>query len=424
MPEQAGGRLRVLVLASTFPRWQTDTEPPFVYNLSSRLAEDFDVTVLAPHAPGAATQEQMDGCEVVRFRYAWPERLQKLAYGGMLPNLKRNRWLWLEVPAFLAAELFATLRLIRSRKPDVVQAHWVVPQGIVAALAGLLTRKPVVITAHGGDVYGVRGGIKDALKRWALRRAEAVSAVSDDLRDAIERLAPGRQVEVISMGVDTTQFHPERRNEALRVELAGEGAVVLFVGRLAEKKGVRYLIEAMPRVLERLPGVRLLIIGDGPLRKELEGVVDALQLQANITFAGAMRPDELPAYYASADLFVGPSIVAEGGDTESFGLVFAEAMASRCAVIASDVGGVHDLVQDGETGVLVPQQDPPAIADAICRLLEDAELRHRLAFKAMRSVRGQFDQKSIAARYAALLEAAAGREPEARALAAPQEVAA
>ena len=92
-------RKRVLVLASTFPRWPNDTEPPFVYNLCRSLADSFAITVLAPHAPGALAFEQMGDVSVHRFRYMWPERLEKLAYGGILPNLKRNRWLWALVPS-------------------------------------------------------------------------------------------------------------------------------------------------------------------------------------------------------------------------------------------------------------------------------------------------------------------------------------
>jgi glycosyltransferase involved in cell wall biosynthesis len=400
-------RKRVLVLASTFPRWTNDTEPPFVYNLSRCLGDGFDVTVLAPHALGALLIEAMDGLTVHRFRYFWPVGLQKLAYGGMLPNLKRNRWLWAQVPFFLLAEFLAARSIVRRECIEVIHAHWLVPQGVVGALVSKVTGKPLVVTAHGADVYGANGGIKNKLKRWALRRTARVTAVSQDLAQAIDRLmGVDTPVEVISMGVDTERFHPAVEPSKLRRQLGG-GPIVLFVGRLAEKKGVRYLLEAMPAVLAEAPDAMLVIVGDGPLRGELEQQARMLSIADNVRFEGAKRPDELPAYYHAADVFAGPSIVAEGGDTESFGLVFAEAMACGLPVVASDVGGIGDLVKNGETGLLVSQRDPEALALAICRVLADETLHARLRRGGLAHIQTNYTQTAIAGRYAELLEGVA-----------------
>jgi glycosyltransferase involved in cell wall biosynthesis len=378
-----------------------------VYNLCRSLVDDFDVTVLAPQAPGSKPVETMDGVTVHRFGYFWPAGLQKLAYGGMLPNLKRNRWLWAQVPFFLLAEFLAARSIVGREDIDVIHAHWLVPQGVVGALLSKVTGKPVVVTAHGADVYGASGGIKDRLKRWALRRTARVTAVSQDLASAIDRLmGEDTPVEVISMGVDTERFRPATGPSELRRNL-GDGPVILFVGRLAEKKGVRYLLEAMPAVLTEAPDAMLVIVGDGPLRAELEAQARALSITHNVRFEGAKRPDELPAYYHAADVFAGPSIVAEGGDTESFGLVFAEAMACGCPVIASNVGGVGDIVKDGETGLLVAQKDPEALAVGICRVLADETLRARLRRGGLAHIQTSYTQTAIAARYTQLLEGVA-----------------
>jgi len=402
-------RRRVLVLASTFPRWSGDTEPPFVYNLCRSLEDDFDITVLAPHASGAQDVERMEGMTVHRFRYFWPARAQQLAYGGMLPTLKRNPWLWLQVPFFLTAELIQAIRLIRSEKVDVVHAHWLVPQGLVAGIAGLLTRKPVVLTAHGGDVYGLRGGLASAVKRWALRRMTRVTAVSRDLARAIEELADGQPVpvDVISMGVDTRRFAGRRGAVKLRAKLGINGPMLLFVGRLAEKKGLGYLLDAMPAVLMRHPDATLVVVGDGPLRGELSMQAHDLGLVESVRFLGARRPEQLPEFYAAADVFAGPSIVAEGGDTESFGLVFAEAMACGCPVVASDVGGISDLVRHERTGLLVQQRNPEELALALCRLLDDKDLGRRLGRNARAHIRRHFSESVIAEQYEAVLQEAA-----------------
>jgi glycosyltransferase involved in cell wall biosynthesis len=399
-------RKRVLVLASTFPRWTDDTEPPFVYNLCRSLQDDFDITVLAPHARGSKTAERWEGLEIRRFRYFWPERWQRLAYGGILPNLKRNPLLWAQVPFFLAAELISALRLIRAERPDVIHAHWLLPQGLVGAMLNWITGVPVLVTAHGSDVYAVRGRVQQWLKRWALKRVRYVTAVSFSLLREICALGLGRDVkaDVISMGIDTRRFDPSKRREGLIVELRADRPLVLFVGRLYEQKGVRYVLEAMPAVLDKHPQATLVIVGDGPLRGELGARAQALGIAGRTRFLGALPSAELPAYYATADVFVAPSIIGPSGDREAFGLVYAEAMASGCPVIGCDVGGTKELIIENKTGMLVRQKDAQALSDAICEVLADAELRDRIRDKALSWVRNRFDQATVGQRYSEVLK--------------------
>src|SRR5690606_35137689 len=128
------GRLRLLVIASTYPRWSGDTEPGFVHELSKRLVEDFDVTVLAPHSPGASLFERMDGVVVRRYRYA-PVPMETLVNnGGIVTNLQLSRWKYLLVPLFVFFQAWSFWRLLREDKFDVIHAHWLVPQGLIAAV--------------------------------------------------------------------------------------------------------------------------------------------------------------------------------------------------------------------------------------------------------------------------------------------------
>ncbi len=120
----------ILVLASTFPRWENDSTPPFVYELSKKFTGKSEVIVLAPFSKGAKKYEVMDGMAVHRFNY-WPFA-NKLADGAILPNLKVNKLLWLQVPFFFLFEFFAVWSMIRKYKPDVIHVHWIIPQGIVA----------------------------------------------------------------------------------------------------------------------------------------------------------------------------------------------------------------------------------------------------------------------------------------------------
>lgn len=390
-------RKRLLVLSSTFPRWEGDCEPPFVFELCRRLVERFDVLVLAPHGPGAKPREILSGVEVIRFRYFFAP-WERLAYqGGILANLRQQPIRYLLVPFFLAAQLIALLRLLRHERIDVIHAHWLIPQGLIALAARFLhrgSRFPAwLCTSHGSDLLGLRGGLFAALKRKVLRHADAVTVVSRPMRaHALTLGADGRKLSVIPMGIDMTNlFVPMPATEGHEPEL-------LFVGRLVASKAVDVLIGAMPAILAGCPAATLTIVGDGPEKARLEAAAKALGVADRVTFLGAVANPALPALYRRAAIFVSPSL------EEGFGLTLVEAMACGCAVIASDLPATRDIVVDGETGLTVPPGDSTAIARAALSLLADAALRHSLGRAGRAFVQKQFDWDIVAGRYGYLLD--------------------
>ncbi len=152
----------VCLVTSTFPRWQGDEIPHFVLDLAADLAvKGWHVDVLAPHCKGAASQEQMQGVAVTRFRYLWPDEFETLAYGqgGAISALRRRPWNILKLPFFLLAQMVALYRLVRRRKISVISSHWLLPQGLSAGIISRLTGISHVATAHGGDVLGLRSKI-------------------------------------------------------------------------------------------------------------------------------------------------------------------------------------------------------------------------------------------------------------------------
>jgi glycosyltransferase involved in cell wall biosynthesis len=344
--------------------------------------------------------------EVRRFRYSWPSWTQWLADGAILPNIRRNPLLLTEVPLFVAAELVATRRLVRERQFDAIHAHWTVPQGFVASILKRRYGLPILTTAHGSDINAVRLPGIQRMKRQALSASDAVTTVSEELRRrAVSVGAIFERTVTLPMGVDTRSFAPTHVSPGLRETLApGGGPLVLFVGRLAEVKGVRFLLEAMPAVSTALPDVRLVIVGDGPERERLERLAASLGVAPHVTFTGPVANGDLPSYYASADVFVAPSVTARGGDTESFGLTLAEAMASGCPVIASDIGGVADVTGNGRHAVLVPPGDPHALTGAILEMLRSRRLRDDLRVSALEHVRERFSHERLHAQYADIIE--------------------
>jgi len=387
----------LLVLTSTFPRWRGDSEPPFVFELSRRLADRFDVVVLAPHAPGAALSESMAGIEVQRFRY-FSTTWQTLAYrGGILANLKQNRLRYLLVPFFLLAGFFATLRLLRGHRFDAIHAHWLIPNGLIAVMARATIRAPkpaVICTAHGSDLSSLKGPLFRWLQRLVISRADKLTVVSAALRGQVHALIPDIGVEAIPMGVDMEErFIPDTLAERSPNRL-------LFVGRLVEQKGVRHLIHAMRAIKRTHPQAVLDIIGEGPERALLEQLAETEEMRESIRFHGAVENAALPGWYAGAAVFVSPTLA------EGFGLTLVEAMACGCAVVVSDLPAVRDIVRDGETGLLCPPGNSDALAKSICFLLDHSETRARMGKAGRESVRSRFDWSTVAERYAELIEGA------------------
>lgn len=394
-------RRRVLVLTSTFPRWEGDHEPPFIYELCRRLASRFDVLVLAPHFPGAVRQENITGVKVVRFRYFIP-RWQGLAYeGGILSKLRQNKWLYLQVPFFFFFQLLALIRIMGTNRFDVIHAHWLVPQGLVAVLARFFfsAQPRLLCTSHGGDLYGLRGVWVNRMKQAVLERTDALTVVSRAMADMAEKLGAKREsLHVVSMGVDAQGlFTPDGYGERNDREL-------LFVGRLVEKKGLVYLLEAMPLILARHPLVKLSVVGGGPEEARLRSLANELRILDRVAFLGPFPNTELPSLYRRAAIFVAPSIVAESGDQEGLGLVVAEALACECPVVASDLPAIRDVVIDGVTGLMARERDSVDLAAKVIALLDKPDLRRRLAQQGRQHVLARFDWESVANRYARLIE--------------------
>lgn len=393
-------RPKLLVLASTYPRWKDDSEPGFVHELTRRLAHWFDVTVIAPHAQGARREEVLEGVRIKRFRYA-PEQLQRLSYGGgILANLRHRRWTWLLLGPFLLGLLLATLRELRKSDRTLIHAHWLLPQGLFAVTARRLASSsaPLLCTSHGGDLFALQGALGRKLKQHVLMHSQAVTVVSSAMLQPVSELTSGAHMaHVVPMGVDLQVRFTPGINDSRRPD------TVLFVGRLVEKKGVAVLLQAFSRVVDAFPASRLSIIGDGPERNALLKLARTLEIEQNVEFLGAVPQAKLPAHLRAATVFAMPSIIATSGDQEGLGLTQVEAMGCGCPVIASDLPGIRDVVTHGESGLLTSPGDPAALADAIVTLLRDPHLRAQFSTNARKLVLGRFDWEAIADRYRMIL---------------------
>lgn len=384
----------VLVIASTYPRWQSDPEPAFVHTLCKHLAADFDVHVLCPHSPGSQTREQLEDVTVHRFRYA-PWNMEKLVSGGgIMANLRDTPWKWLLVPLFMASLILHLVWLTRRLKPGLIHAHWIIPQGVAIALASFFLKlPPVVITSHGGDLFTMTRGIMRRVKIRALRCAQHVTVVSQSMVDVVATLGVDKnRVSVAPMGVDLQTFPMQRDTP----RIPGR---ILFVGRLVEKKGLTYLLSALPAVLQARPDAHLVIAGGGPEQVKLIAQAEELRIADKVTFTGPVPHDALASMYREATLFVAPFVTAQSGDVEGLGLVTLEAICSGCPVLVGDVPAVADVFP---ADLLARHVIDPGNVDALStRIL--AMLTNPPEMSAVREyVINRFSWPACAARYKAI----------------------
>jgi glycosyltransferase involved in cell wall biosynthesis len=277
---------------------------------------------------------------------------------------------------------------------------------------------PLVVSLHGSDVYVAE---RFAPARWAARtafdRAGVVTACSDDLgRRAVALGADPTRVEVVPYGVDVERFSPRpsaRRERRSRLGLGDDSVLVFTAGRLVRKKGFEYLIDAVPRLKTSGPVV-VAIAGDGDLRDELGTRARATGAGDRIRFLGNLTQDEVGAHLAAADIVVIPSVRDDSGNVDGLPNVVLEALAAGAPLVTTAAGGIGAVVDDGRSGMIVPERDPAALADSISRLAADPSARARLGEAGRQAVATRFGWARAAERFEAAYDRALARKSSGR----------
>jgi glycosyltransferase involved in cell wall biosynthesis len=367
------------------------------------------VTVVAPHAAGLPARWEEAGVEVRTFRYA-PARAERLGYGRSLEADERVRGAALAVaPLYALAARRAVRRLLAQRRFDLYQAHWLVPNAVAAP--GRPRRTPFAVGLHGSDVFLAERPPYRAAARRVLARARLLTGCSPELVERVCALGfPAERARVIPYGVDVAAFSPQGPGRgAWRARLGvPEGAPLLLgVGRLATKKGFHVLLRAAPAIFAAHPETHIVLAGSGDRLTELRAA--AAPFAERIHFPGAVAHDALPDLFRAADVFTLPAVHDSKGNVDGLPNVILEAMASGLPVVASGISGIPLAVEDGRTGLLVPEGDAAALAAAVLRLLADPDERRAMGAAGRRKAERELTWDAVAARYrAAYLEALAG----------------
>lgn len=402
--------MNLLVTASTFPRWRGDDVPDFVWQQVQALKRqypDLILHVLAPHDAGAASRETWDGIHIHRFRYFYPLSLQRLVYPAIWPNIKQNSLLLFLAPFLLISEFLATIRLIRRENIALVYSHWFMPQGVACGLAAWIMRVPHVLTSHSSDVQVMSKlpVLGPGLVRFLLKRCHAITAVSQRSLEKIKRYFDGvswdsvsAQTRIIPMGVDLSEWNTDRDSDGQAAEQWGvaDKTVLLFVGRLVEKKGLQFLLEALdhPSLRSRNDFV-LVIAGSGPLRDTLTNQVEDRNLENHVRFVGFIKGEEKRAWFALCSILLVPSIITDEGDAEGFPVSLMEGLSAGKVCIATDVSGADDVLTDGENGYLVSEKSVESLRRALLLALDTAPEDRRRMGDSARQCAGRFDMDRI-----------------------------
>lgn len=401
--------MKILFLTQTFPRSPVDTSGPFIRDLAHGLIGHGDeVTVLTPHAEGIAPSWDDGGVEVRSFRYA-PESSEVLGYSRSLSADERVRWrAGLVTPLYLWGARRAVARLLRERRFDVLQGHWVVPNGLV--VSGFADRLPVGVGLHGSDVFmAERRGVRSWVGR-SLARCSFLTGCSPELVDRVCRLGfPRDMAAVIPYGVDVETFSPRPDRRGLwrqKLGIPEDGVLLLSVGRMVSKKGYQVLLPLLPDLLASHEKLHVVLAGAGDLLEEFRRQSGSWSDRVHLP--GLVMRDTLPDLFRAADAFVLPAVHDSKGNVDGLPNVILEAMASGLPVVASGISGIPLAITDGREGRLVAEREPAQLAAALAEIVADGAKRREMGDAARRKAEAELTWSVVAGRYRAVYLEAVG----------------
>jgi glycosyltransferase involved in cell wall biosynthesis len=384
--------MKIGVITSVYPEFKGDPHGIFVHRLMREIvSQGHEVHVLAPFS-GDKIDYSLDGVHIKKYNYFYPKRFQRLCgRSGMIDNIKEGIFVKFQFLSFIIFNVFNSRKLIDM---DVVHVQWPIPNGLGALFLKFFNNIPYINTIHGEEVYlSKRYHTTFVLKFLVNNSFKTLTNSSETLKVSLENGLKKDKLEIIPFGVDTNIFKP---NPVLKEKNLFQ---ILSIGYLIERKGFEYLIKSIKEVHKIHDNVKLKIVGTGPLENQIKKLIKELRLERSVEVISNVSDERLVELYNSADIFVLPSIIDSQGNTEGLGVVLLEAMACKLPVIASNIGGIPDIVHDGVNGILVPQKDVLELSKSINELIGNEDIRKSLALNGYEMVKEHFSWKQIAIDY-------------------------
>lgn len=391
--------MKVLFVTSTFPRSNADDQVPWLLELALVLRErGVDLEVLAPTYAGLKSHRVRD-IPVHRYRY-WSKRGEIVTHeAGAMNNMVGRKDLALPAFSLVGAGMFAAARLARKERYDVIHSHWPLPMGLLARSAAWMSRETprLVATFHGAELaLAIRKARYIPVLKSIARSLDTAIANSSHTAESVLELT-GVNPAVIPFGppsgaVDLDRAPGDRPEDPHRNGLP----IVLSVGRMIERKGFPVLVQAA----EKLRGhARVVIVGGGEYEPVVRSEIEEHNLGDVVHLAGRISNEELSDLYSRCAVFCLPAIVDSRGETEGLGVVLIEAMSHAKPIVASRLGGIVDAVSDGESGLLIPPEDPALLAETLLGVIKDENLNRRLGEAGRERAKRLFSWDGIADRH-------------------------
>jgi glycosyltransferase involved in cell wall biosynthesis len=393
--------MKVCHVVSVFPRFADDTEVPWLrQTLIRQRRRGMDAVVFAPSFRGCRSHE-IDSVPVYRFRYFF-KNFETLTHDEGAPNKIHKFHYKIITVSYILSGILHLIRFHRKERFDILHVHWPFPHGLLGVAARFFTPAKIVLTFYGADLLLMRRfGFVKAFLDWFIRTADAVIAISSFTAAEVKTIRDCT-VDIIPYGTTISARRPDS-------DTVENGKMVLAVGRMIERKGFRYLVEAAPMIHEAHPDAHIWIVGGGPLLSDLNEFVNRSGCADYVHLPGKVSSERLEQFFAGCSIFVSPAIVDSNGDTEGLGVVIIEALSYRKPVVASNVGGIGDVVIDGETGLLVKQKEPRELADAVSSLLDTPPRGAALAQRGFDHVSHTFSWERIIDRMSTVYDTVAHR---------------
>jgi len=368
MPE----KIKILILTHNYPRFEGDYAGVFIDLQVKKLFEhNIEPIILAPHDKGIPEFETRNGVKIYRFKYGNSDEDETLAYRGNMHQLVLGSVTGIfKYKDFLNCFRKKAIEIIENENVDIIAGNWLIPSGQVMKTIMNQSKLPMIMSSHGTDVQLMKKYFKVVyryLKSFCLN-LESWTVVSNFLRDEIISLNSDLEsiISVFPLPHDETIFYKDDK-------ITKSDKLILAVTRFTEQKRVDYLIRAFALVVEKIHDARLRIIGSGPLKDEIENLINKFGLKNNVEIINQIPQKELKNEYNKA------SVTVLNSYKEGFGLALSESMMCGTAVIGTDSGGIKDIIGNNERGILVPVDNSDALAESIMDLLSNKQKRDNLA---------------------------------------------
>lgn len=368
----------------------------FVHELSKTLVEEeFGVGLVTVSGAGQITSDQGK----LHFRKTVkrnPEKAEKTYLHTFAPKILNDRS---PLASFFLLSTPVVIEVVKNHRIDIVHVHTSLNYSTAAYLGARvgesLPEVSVILTIHGGGTKPKP--VETETRRTLLNKIDRITVVSNILKKNLQDVGvPADKIVHIPNGIDVDRFSPDIDSSEIRQKygIKQSDPLILYVGRLDPGKGVQYLIAAFIKLLKRKPRARLLLVGDGYLSGFIKEIVSDCRLERSVFAEGSVDQNLMPKVYSAADLMVFPST-----KEEACPLVLLEAMASGKPVIACRVGGVPEVIDDGENGFLVYPSDDESLAKAMFSIIEHKNIAEALGMNARIKAEREYDIDKIAERY-------------------------